>query len=167
MGNLRGATVNTSFSLPISLLVAVLPPPWSHSASIIAIFRRYTNGYGPRGKASFPFKLLNSDSCGRNMFGNIYGPHKVILINRSDITYLFHRLHFELVGFYSISLCSSMAGNMIKQNLSIKWPQGQPPGARLCQPVWHGNSCSRSDSGSWYLVPGKASSQHFAKILKR
>lgn len=101
---LGGATVSTSFSLPISQAAACgsaasLPPPMKTLCRHYSIFRRDANEYGPRGKASFPFKLQNSDSCCRNMFGNIYGPHKVLLIDRSDIAYLLHRLHFELVSF--------------------------------------------------------------------
>lgn len=128
------------------------------------------SGCGPRDKASFLFKLLNSDSCCRNMTGNIYGPHKVILIDRSDIAHSLHRLHFELVGFYSTSLCSSMAGNMIKAKSVHKMAPGKssrsqavPICVNLCD---LGITIPGHIQGPDIWSLAEASSQHFAKILK-
>lgn len=64
METLRGATVGTFVSLPISQAAACgsagpsMKPLCRHYG---IIFRRDASGYGQRGKASFPFKLLRSD----------------------------------------------------------------------------------------------------------
>jgi len=45
-------------------------------------------GDRPRRKPFFSFRPLSSDSCCRHTFGNIYGPHKAILINRKRYLFL-------------------------------------------------------------------------------
>lgn len=55
--------------------------------------------YGPRSKPYFPFRPLRSDSCCRHTFGNIYGAHKAILIDRKRYLTCIKAWTLNLLGF--------------------------------------------------------------------